>query len=121
MTIIYACTRLADLPQCRAPGCSGRAAYKCEYPLRGKKAGQVCGKPLCTSHTVVTARGVERTSTGGKPREVGLCEGHARMPWPDCDLCARGVVRHANGTHVVNATNNPRHAGYFHPCPTVSR
>jgi hypothetical protein len=73
VTVIFACKRLSDLPQCKAAGCTGRAAAACEFPLRGKKAGQTCARPLCGSHTVTAARGgVERK----------LCEGHARQPWP---------------------------------------
>lgn len=66
MTIIYACNRLADLPQCRAAGCAGRATYKCEFPLRGKKAGQTCDRPLCRPHAVLKG-------------DKSYCEGHARL------------------------------------------
>ena len=50
MTVtLFICGRRPE--PCQAlGGCSGRAAGACEFALKGRKEGQVCGRKLCTEH-----------------------------------------------------------------------
>ena len=42
--------------------CGGRATEECQFKLKGRKEGQICGRPLCS--TCVSD---------------GLCPAHARL------------------------------------------
>jgi len=45
---IVICTPRSSLPDCAQ--CKANKVendVRCQYPLRGEKAGQVCGRPLC--------------------------------------------------------------------------
>ncbi len=52
---------------CTYPGCwEQRNTVRCEFPLRGAKAGQPCGKAVCPAHAA---------ETDGSTR----CASHARL------------------------------------------
>lgn len=36
--------------RCSVPGCSSRGEYLCDFPLKGKKEGQTCDRPMCRRH-----------------------------------------------------------------------
>lgn len=38
------CSRGAEVRRC---ACGRPARYRCDYALRGRRAGDACGKPLC--------------------------------------------------------------------------
>lgn len=40
----FICSRGADIPRCR---CGYKATHRCDFALRGRKAGEVCGASLC--------------------------------------------------------------------------
>ncbi len=37
---------------CSVAGCERTAHYLCDFPLRGKKAGQTCDAPICIVHRI---------------------------------------------------------------------
>jgi hypothetical protein len=37
-------------PGCSVPGCPHPSRSKCPFELSGKRAGHVCGQPLCHEH-----------------------------------------------------------------------
>lgn len=47
ITQVIVCRKTGRLP-CT---CGRPSNGACAYPLRGRKAGQTCGKPLCEKHT----------------------------------------------------------------------
>ncbi len=51
-TVLFACRRGVDAVRCK---CGRRSELECDYPLRGKKYGTICGRPLCRSCAVVIA------------------------------------------------------------------
>jgi len=71
---IFACDRKPSTP-CKR--CGGRAVIGCEYPLRGEKAGQTCGAPLCEVHSYE----VEAPDFKGR-----VCAPHAKLLNPDLKL-----------------------------------
>lgn len=48
--VAYIC-RSGRRPSCSVPGCSARAEYQCDYPLRGTSEGRTCAKYLCQAHS----------------------------------------------------------------------
>jgi hypothetical protein len=59
------CTR-GPQPSCQEPGCSGRTAALCDWPLEGAHAGKTCSRRMCASH---------RTKVG---IDLDYCGAHAR-------------------------------------------
>jgi len=37
-------------PPCSVPGCGNPQWTHCVFELRGARAGEVCGRPLCSAH-----------------------------------------------------------------------
>lgn len=60
---MFECTRRSDLPDCDV--CQvGRAEHACAFPLRGKKEGQVCGRPLCKNCALLLAKSAAGPAAG---------------------------------------------------------
>ncbi len=64
----FECNRGYDTPSCSS--CGGKATKQCDFPLKGKKAGQSCDRPLC-----------DRCATRYDEKEPGkdFCPVHARF------------------------------------------
>jgi len=65
----FVCTRGGSQKQ--RCSCGRVADYLCDFPLRGKKEGQTCDKPLC----VKCAKLIKMTAQGG----IHYCPAHQRM------------------------------------------
>lgn len=49
VTIVF-CLRGAPAAECTDPGCNHAAIAPCSFPLRGRKAGALCGRRVCKDH-----------------------------------------------------------------------
>ena len=65
---VFICTRGSARKRCK---CGRFADRPCTFPLKGRKAGQTCGQPLC-SHCFTTVGSLE------------LCPVHAVMEQHRC-------------------------------------
>ncbi len=57
MTVtVFRCrpSRTGVIPRC---SCGERAAFRCDYPLRGRKAGQLCRRTVCDNCRITTESG----------------------------------------------------------------
>lgn len=65
VVVIYACTRTGH----RCEVCSAKASTACQFKLRGRKSGQLCGKHLCGR--------CAKTSSANS--DTILCPGHKSL------------------------------------------
>ncbi len=57
-------TRRVD---CDEPGCTREHTHLCDFPLKGRKAGQTCDRKLCDEHATRVQKGwdhIRRRSEG---------------------------------------------------------
>jgi hypothetical protein len=47
---IFSCRRRRDAGDCTEPGCLTAPVASCAFVLRGKKAGELCGRKICGPH-----------------------------------------------------------------------
>lgn len=64
----FICRRGAMRKRCSVTGCAAYAAFQCNFPLAGRKAGRTCDRHLCAAHAV-------RQAGGG---DVDFCPTHAK-------------------------------------------
>lgn len=66
---IFFCRPRAGQAQCTDPGCNHAATAPCSFPLRGRKAGALCGRRVCKDHQ-------------GRDAKHPLCPPHQRLTAP---------------------------------------
>lgn len=69
---VIVCSRGQRKKRCSIQGCTSHAAFECDYPLSGRKAGKTCDRSLCREH----ASQQSKTSTGAT---VDYCPTHHEM------------------------------------------
>lgn len=62
----FVCTRGVRAPRCATPGCNGRGAFQCDYPLTSTTRG-TCDRWMCARCRVAQAP------------DVDYCRVHAEM------------------------------------------
>lgn len=66
----FVCTR-GSSSQMKPCSCGAQGEYLCGFPLRGKKAGQTCNRPICRIH----AKLIKKTAEG----DIHYCPVHQKM------------------------------------------
>lgn len=66
-TAVFLCRRRRDPAICAVGTCDRHGLTKCEFPLSGRKAGQVCGASMCADHI------------HPGPNKTVICQAHAGM------------------------------------------
>lgn len=66
--IAIVCNRGERRPYC---GCGKPATRQCDYPLRGRKAGQTCSAHLCDSCAVPSGKDLDYCPPHGRVSAVG--------------------------------------------------
>lgn len=69
--VAIVCTR-SSMELC---GCGCKATLLCDFPLKGKKVGQTCDRPLCPKCAVKYPMPESKHAVKGR---VDLCPVHAR-------------------------------------------
>ncbi len=65
---IFVCRRQMDRPSCYV--CHESTDTLCRFPLKGRKTGQHCDRPLCARHWVMAE---------SEGKEVPMCHAHGNL------------------------------------------